>query len=328
MFTVHRRSPEEQDHSIPPIQNMTERHAGLRRLARWGYQFPGVYALALRTAHGIGQCAFVPAGVKQRTRNFFAPDSPRSPITFSVASTGGRKVSFRLAVRDHPASDLFYCGYDAGYEPGTTRLFKGIVSRKACIFDIGANVGYYSMLAAAALAGRGAVYAFEPHPSVAEELAMNARLNEFKCLKLEVAAMSDCDGVVPLFLPQDAEARSNASLVPSFTAQCGSVEARAVRFDTYCSLLGIARVDLVKIDVEGGELRVLRGMGELLDEWLPDIICEVLDPYADDLDAFFAPKPYRKYLITDTGLEEVPHLKAHAEFRDYYLTAGSLPLPW
>jgi hypothetical protein len=81
-------------------------------------------------------------------------------------------------------------------------------------------------------------------------------------------------------------------------------------------------VDLVKIDVEGAEASVLRGAGSLLDEWRPDVICEVLPPFEKELDRFFSGRPYRKFLITGDGLQETDKLKAHPEFRDYYLSTA------
>jgi hypothetical protein len=79
---------------------------------------------------------------------------------------------------------------------------------------------------------------------------------------------------------------------------------------------------LLKIDAEGAEASVLRGMGPLIDVWRPDIICEVLPPFEKDLDRFFSGKPYRKFLIADNSPQETDRLKAHPQFRDYYLSTA------
>jgi hypothetical protein len=78
-----------------------------------------------------------------------------------------------------------------------------------------------------------------------------------------------------------------------------------MRFDTYCARFQIGKVDLIKVDVEGAELRILRGMGELLQRWKPHIICEVLEGYSAALNEFFAGTPYPKH-------------------RDYYLSCAPL----
>jgi hypothetical protein len=67
-------------------------------------------------------------------------------------------------------------------------------------------------------------------------------------------------------------------------------------------------------------------MGELLDSWLPDIVLEVLPAYEEDLDDFFHDKPYRKFLITDNGLHEVEQVRAHPQFKDYYMSCA--PVLW
>jgi hypothetical protein len=72
--------------------------------------------------------------------------------------------------------------------------------------------------------------------------------------------------------------------------------------------------------VEGAELQVLRGMGNLLSRWRPDIILEVLEPFEADLDAFFAETPYQKFRIRDTGLEELPRISAAPHDRNVFLT--------
>jgi hypothetical protein len=59
-----------------------------------------------------------------------------------------------------------------------------------------------------------------------------------------------------------------------------------MRFDTYCARVPIGKVDLIKVDVEGAELRVLKGMGELLQIWKPHIVCEVLEGYSVSLISF------------------------------------------
>jgi FkbM family methyltransferase len=191
------------------------------------------------------------------------------------------------------------------------------------MFDIGANIGYYTLLMASLVDGRGEVHAFEPWPEVFDWLAHNAELNHFRSLNLQKKAVSDTDGKQPLFLPSNRH-WTNASLVEGFTTQGSCFDIETVRLDTYCRTREIQHIDLVKIDVEGAELKVLQGMGELIDRWSPDIVCEVLSGYEDELDAFLAGSAYRKFLITDNGLEEVDKLQAHATFRDYYLSCNPI----
>jgi hypothetical protein len=113
---------------------------------------------------------------------------------------------------------------------------------------------------------------------------------------------------------------TNASLIEGFAVASQVVEADVTRFDTYCRLNRVDHVDLVKIDAEGSEPQVLRGMGDLIDDWAPDIICEVLAPFAEEIDAFFQRRPYQRFLIRDDGLQPSAQIFADSTFRNWYLT--------
>jgi FkbM family methyltransferase len=149
----------------------------------------------------------------------------------------------------------------------------------------------------------------------------NVRFNGFSHAHLARVALSDSDGEAKFFLPKD-RAWTNGSLIEGFTEQMEPLVVETMRFDTYCTKFNISKVDLIKIDVEGAELNVLIGMGELLHRWKPDIICEVLEGYATGLNEFFDGTPYRKFLITSGGLQEMSVLRPHRAFRDYYLSCA------
>jgi FkbM family methyltransferase len=153
-------------------------------------------------------------------------------------------------------------------------------------------------------------------------------LNGLTCVRLNQVAVSDRDGWERLLLPCDPRAQSNASLVKGFMGmpQKEGAPVRLVSLDSYCRERDISSADLLKIDVEGTELQVLRGAKGMVDGARPDIILEVLDPYDKKLDEFFSTRPYRKFLITDEGLREVGEIKAHPSYRDYYLSCAPTSL--
>jgi FkbM family methyltransferase len=191
------------------------------------------------------------------------------------------------------------------------------------VFDIGANIGLYTLLAAAHLRNRGTVHAFEPNPDVFFSLARSIYRNSFTHAHIAQLGLSDSDGETSFFLPRD-RAWTTGSLVEGFTDQDASLVIETMRLDTYCARFHIGKVDLIKVDVEGAELRVLRGMGELLQRWKPHIVCEVLEGYSAPLNEFFAGTPYRKFLITPDGLQETDELRPSPKHRDYYLSCAPL----
>jgi FkbM family methyltransferase len=293
-------------------------HGRLRAIASVAYRVPGARDLARHALRTTLQGGKLPRQTRQQLHNFFAVDlSPPGVTACSVDVGQGRSVKTQLRVRDDLSRYWYFWGY-AHYELGTTRLLRRLLERQRVFFDVGANIGYHTFLAAALLEGRGAVHAFEPWPEVFDDLAVNARLNGFRCLEVHRAALADRDGDLPLFAPEDAE-WTTASLLPDDTRRaCDLVP--ALRFDTFCKQRRLERVDVMKIDVEGAELQVLRGMGNLLSRWQPDMILEVLEPFEADLDAFFAETPYRKFRIRDTGLEELRRISAAPHHRNIYLT--------
>jgi hypothetical protein len=110
-----------------------------------------------------------------------------------------------------------------------------------------------------------------------------------------------------------------ASLDRTFAPATRSVEVQTVRLDRYCASHGAA-VDLLKLDVEGSEVRALDGLGAALAKRWPDVVCEVLPQYEAPLNQLFASMPYRRFLISADGLHERPDLTGSLDARDYYLS--------
>jgi FkbM family methyltransferase len=296
----------------------------MRSIARGMYTVPGVRTATRELVRFIAQRFPISLKNRWRLHNFFAEDTaPDDEVVSRIWIPGGSTVGLELDVQDYLSRVWYYLGY-TGYETGTTKVMCKLLETKTCIFDIGANIGYYSVLAAAKLEGRGELHCFEPREDLFHRLSRNIRLNNFTCAYLNQLAVSDRDGQAYLLIPTDPSAQSNASLIEGFMGmeqQKGRL-VDVARIDSYCSNRNIKSIDLLKIDVEGAELQVLQGVGSILDSTLPDIILEVLDPYDKDLAKFFLARPYRKFLITDLGLEETEEIKAHPFYRDYYLSCA------
>jgi FkbM family methyltransferase len=141
--------------------------------------------------------------------------------------------------------------------------------------DIGANIGYFSLLAAAAIGSSGRVVAFEPTPTVASRLRENILLNRFTNVTVVEAAVSGRDGHAQLSQStEDPEA--NSLFGP---AGEGMVKVATVSLDDELLRRKITGVDVIKIDAEGSELEVLKGARRLLTTERPAIVLE-LNPLA------------------------------------------------
>ncbi len=151
------------------------------------------------------------------------------------------------------------------WEPAETAAFLARVHEGMCVFDVGANIGYYTLLAARAVGPSGAVYAFEPEPRNFELLARNVAENGFTNVRLFNAAVSSRAGSARLHL-DDANFGAHAFEAASVRTSSGrSVDVEAVTLDGFArEARGFAPGVLLKVDVQGAEALVVAGGRELL----------------------------------------------------------------
>jgi FkbM family methyltransferase len=165
-------------------------------------------------------------------------------------------------------------------EPRTLDLIRRILPPGGMFVDVGAHVGQHALVAAAAVGATGAVLAIDPQPANVDRIGRNARLNNFAWLTAVCAAVSDEDGFVDLpFQDQGDRARlSLADASPNDLPQLFRV--MKTRLDTL--LAAEPRLpDLLKIDVEGHEARVLAGATRTL-AGTGHVIIEQLEAASDE----------------------------------------------
>jgi FkbM family methyltransferase len=139
----------------------------------------------------------------------------------------------------------------------------GEVSRGSrLIFDVGANIGYFSLLSARRMPPGSTVVAFEPFPPNYEVLLKNVALNDLReTIRCEKVALASASGPVRLYYSDEGSNCGTPSMLDGTGAGGASIPARSVALDSYREEhFPGADVDLVKIDVEGGEFEVLLGM--------------------------------------------------------------------
>lgn len=144
------------------------------------------------------------------------------------------------------------------------------------LFDIGANVGFFSVLGAKLVGNAGTVYAFEPVPENAPCIRRNGALNGMGNIEIVTKAASDRDGTGVLVLADFAGGAALETAPPPPDAK-GAITVDLVRVDTLLAGGQTRAPTVVKIDVEGAEMEVLRGMRETLVKHRPVVICEIDD---------------------------------------------------
>lgn len=147
----------------------------------------------------------------------------------------------------------------AGYEVQTTELFKILVKQGMTVVDVGAHVGYYTILASKLVGNLGKVLAFEPESRNIENLEKNVVLNNASNVTVIGKAVTDKNSKAKLFISDNAS--GECSLVGGKHRPQKTVDVETVTLD---SVLYGAKVDVMKVDVEGGEMSVLLGAHNVL----------------------------------------------------------------
>ena len=144
------------------------------------------------------------------------------------------------------------------YEPETTALFKKIIRPGMVIIDIGAHIGYYTRLFARLVGPTGKILAFEPEPDNFRLLQKNT--SRFENIKLFNLAISDQNGKISFYKVKNSTGCH--SVIPQDQAEIINVNATTI--DSFIAREKIKHIDIIKIDIEGGEAKALEGMKNLL----------------------------------------------------------------
>lgn len=173
-------------------------------------------------------------------------------------ATGRNELPVQLALAEHlGAGDVFY--------------------------DVGANVGFFTVIAARLVGEAGHVYAFEPVAGNAALIRRNAALNRFRNVTVVERAVSEHSGPGQLRLAHYSGGAALATVPPPPDA-AGIVAVTLTSLDDAIRHEGRRQPSLVKVDVEGAEAEVLRGMTWTLQHVRPLVVCEIDDERVESFD--------------------------------------------
>jgi FkbM family methyltransferase len=190
-----------------------------------------------------------------------------------------------LKVRIYPKDVLGrYIYIDGVFERDCWNFVKRFLQPDMVVFDLGANFGQYTLLAARCVGEHGRVHSFEPSHRIFGELQFNVELNGLseRCT-LNRLAVSDAAGVARLSRYEEgaevygslgSHRRSEATVI-------GYEEVQTIRLDDYIAEKKIDHVDFIKMDIEGAELLALKGAERLLRDHAPTILLEMADINTD-----------------------------------------------
>lgn len=170
----------------------------------------------------------------------------------------GSKMITRVSNGDGISYQLLF--YRNGLEKYETKLFEKLVVKDMTIVDVGANIGYYTLMAAKLVGDKGEVFAFEPEPENYALLVRNIELNNYKNVIPVKKAVSSKTGKADLFLNRETGAHG---FLPDREGVIGMTTVETISLDEYFKGRE-SPIDIIKIDAEGAELAVLQGMQNII----------------------------------------------------------------
>ena len=214
----------------------------------------------------------------------------------------GSKI--RIEPRDYLRVLLYYMGT---WEPYCLRLLSKYLRPGSTLLDVGANIGVFSLTGSRIVGPQGRVISVEAVPPTAAALRDNIALNHYDWATVVEAAAWSSEGVINLGVPEDCEGTENS--FRHTVSATGAFQARTRRLDDMLADLGVGRVDMIKMDIEGAECEALRGASEILAKHKPTIMIEVNEPTltrlgasSSELIGILSASGYRGHVINPKGI--------------------------
>jgi FkbM family methyltransferase len=187
-------------------------------------------------------------------------------------------ITYKLDVKELIDRAIYIYGY---FESDVTAFINRFTQKGMTVFDIGANIGCHALRFGKLVGTTGRVIAFEPMSYAYGKLKQNVGLNKFN-ITVEKIALSNVSTIA------NAVFRSSWTLDKSKKTNVKTAEKLVfMTLDEYVDQHHIGKIDLIKIDVDGYELKVLTGGKRSIGNFKPIILIELgeytLDMYGDDL---------------------------------------------
>ena len=205
--------------------------------------------------------------------------SPRNPVRQRLSKAWTRVLDRFGATVEVPIGDRTielltpFRHFDPSYEAETLKLWFRLVSPSLTIYDIGANIGLYSVLTAKQL-DRGKVICFEPAPVSFETTKKHLEINgaSDKCHVIQAAVSKESGGVIRFSILEDAQGTNPMNRIAK-KEETSTVDVPVMCLDQILKEYG--EPDLIKMDIEGAEVDALRGASDLLSRVRPIVLLAV-----------------------------------------------------
>lgn len=200
--------------------------------------------------------------VEFEVRRWFDPTWLDQPTTIRLSTVGfdadcehQPPLYVTVRPREMVSRSMFLYGM---FEISETRLVQAFLRPGMTFVDVGANIGYYTLIGSRLVGASGQVYAFEPNEGVRTALDANIALNGLTNVLVQPHAVCDQDGHISFYESSWDANQGISSLFPG-VAREKETRVASVKFDTFAATLSGRSIDLVKMDIEGAERLAIEG---------------------------------------------------------------------
>lgn len=207
---------------------------------------------------------------------------------------------FDLVVDSDNAYDYYYLGF---YEMGALHFFKSVLKEREVFIDVGANIGLMSFFCSTLVGPKGKIIAVEPTQRFFDDLENGIKKNNFKNILPLKIGLGSSPGMLPIY---------HNTVCPSLIQTDSNDPSEIIEIRTLDSVIeshGISKVKLIKIDVEGFELEVVKGGQKLFSDANAPIVCI---EYVRN-----------QQMITENGMTALDFLKKINAYKFYQLENSS-----
>lgn len=201
-------------------------------------------------------------------KHIFAPYKLFSGIKTEIIYR--KNIRLKIHLDDWIQQQVYFLG---DYEKPEIDYISQYLKPGNVFVDIGANIGLFSLNASKIVSDKGKVISFEAFSSNYRQFKNNIEINNFKNIISENKAISNQNSTVEILYN---EGDHNIGMASSFLKNFTSKEiVESVTLDDYASNNSIEKIDLIKIDIEGGEYNAILGMTKILNDSKPQVLIEI-----------------------------------------------------
>ena len=238
----------------------------------------------------------------------------------TVAIAAGGLAGLRMSLDLQSEKDYWLGTYESELQATINNLVQpGMVA-----YDVGANIGYISLLLARRVGGTGRVFAFEALPSNLERLHTNLELSGYsEIVDVVPVAVVECDRRVRFLVgPSGGMGKAEGSAGRQEVYYSDALEVEGISLDSFISQKGNPAPQVVKMDIEGGEVLAMPGMRRLLRTARPIVLLELHGPEASRVAWEVLSNADYRICGMQVGFPSVPSLEA-LDWKAYLLAIPS-----